>query len=278
MTYFEDIMHQLILCKVESPRLETRLLFAAATKREPSKVFPDIILNENERKQMESMLKQRLKHKPLDKILGHREFYKANFTVNTDVLSPRPDTEILVEKALQYMPENRCNVLDLGTGSGCIIESLLMEKTDAVGTAVDISEKSLNIARKNAENLKISERIKFVCADWFNDDIIEKLGQKYDIIVSNPPYIPTGEISKLEPEVKNYDPMVALDGGTDGLDSYRRIATIIRELLKKDGFILLEAGIGQATQIADIFIAQKLKPVEIVADLNNIPRCVILQK
>jgi release factor glutamine methyltransferase len=224
------------------------------------------------------MLQQRLAHKPLDKIIGRREFYKANFVVNENVLSPRPDTEILVEEAIKLLPDTAVEILDLGTGSGCIIESILAEKPQARGVAVDISAAALQTARLNAENLQLTTRLDFVNADWFAPDFCAEIGKKFDMIVSNPPYIPTADIATLAAEVKNYDPAAALDGGADGYDSYRRISELAPELLQNGGYILLEAGIGQAEKIADIFCNHKLKLINIVPDLNGISRCIILQK
>ncbi len=275
---FSEVMQKLMAAGVESPRLETRLLIAAAAEIESAQVFSDIVLNEAQTVKLRNMTAQRTAHKPLDKILGHRAFYKADFAVNNSVLSPRPDTEVLVEKALQYMPQNAYNILDLGTGSGCIIESILLEKPSLRGAAVDISTDALKTARKNAEKLELDGRLDFICADWFATDFLVRIGQKFDVIVSNPPYIPTADIATLAPEVKDYDPMQALDGGADGYVSYRRIAELTPELLSSGGYILLEAGIGQAQTIADVFEQKGLKLIEIADDLNGIARCVILQK
>ena len=278
MGVFAEIVQKLAANGVESPRLEARLLIAAAKQIKAEQVFSDIALSALQAAKLEEMLQQRINHKPLDKILGHREFYKTDFKVNEDVLSPRPDTEILVEKALQYLPQNARNILDLGTGSGCIIESILFECHDLHGTAVDIAKKSLVLARQNAIDCGVSKRIDFICADWFKPDFLQNFTDKFELIVSNPPYIPSGEIASLAPEVKNHDPLVALDGGADGFASYRRIAELAPDLLHDGGYILLEAGYGQAEQIAEIFQAQKLTHIETAADLNGIARCVILQK
>lgn len=278
MNEFDKIVHQLSLAEIESPRLEARLLLAAATNRLPEEIFSDIVLSSAEQQKLQQMLNERLQHKPLDKILGHREFYKSDFAVNESVLSPRPDTEILVEETLRLLPNENANILDLGTGSGCIIESILLEKPQTSGIAVDISAESLKIARQNAEKLGLSERLKLLQADWFDTDFVRKINQKFEIIVSNPPYIPSAEITTLAPEVKNYDPLLALDGGADGFVCYRRIAEIAPELLNTSGYILLEAGIGQAEKIAEIFEQNGLKHVATAADLNGVARCVILQK
>ena len=276
--YFDFILQKLIAAGIENPRLETRILLAAVLQCAPSEIFGNVKLSVAQQRAAEDMLQQRLAHKPLDKIIGRREFYKANFVVNENVLSPRPDTEILVEEAIKLLPDTAVEILDLGTGSGCIIESILAEKPQARGVAVDISAAALQTARLNAENLQLTTRLDFVNADWFAPDFCAKIGKKFDMIVSNPPYIPTADIATLAAEVKNYDPAAALDGGADGYDSYRRIAELAPELLQNGGYILLEAGIGHAEKIADIFCNHKLKLINIVPDLNGISRCIILQK
>ncbi|MBQ8481493.1 MAG: peptide chain release factor N(5)-glutamine methyltransferase [Alphaproteobacteria bacterium] len=278
-SFFLQVVQKLAAAQIESPRLETRLMFAEVLHRLPSEIFQDITITEEEKKKVEDMLEQRLKHKPLDKILGHKEFYKYEFKVTEDVLSPRQDTEILVESALEILQNiSKAYILDLGCGSGCIIESLLKDLPSARGCAVDISDKALILAAENADNLEISERICFLNASWFDTDFIIKIGEKFDMIVSNPPYIPSADIDTLDTEVKEYDPRLALDGGENGYDSYAQIARIAPRLLQDGGYVLLEAGIGQAEKIADIFIANGLRLRKIVNDLSGIARCVILQK
>ncbi len=275
---FNRIIKKLADAGIESPRLEARLLMAAVLDCAPDTVLSDIVLTPTQTQALYSLIEQRLRHKPLDKILGRREFYKAEFIVSEDVLSPRPDTEILVEEALRLLPEVNTDILDLGTGSGCIIESILLEKTAAHGTAVDISAASLEIARRNAASLNLTSRLNFVQADWFVADFTDKIGRQFDMIVSNPPYIPTSDIATLEPEVKNYDPRQALDGGNDGLASYRRIAETAPYLLKENGLILLESGVNQAADIVRIFTQNGMIHLSTVPDLNGIERCVVLQK
>ena len=277
--FFSQIIQKLVAEKIENPRLEARLMIAEALQCHPEEVYQNTKLTDEQQKKTEFMLEQRLKHKPLDKILGHREFYKYDFKVNEDVLSPRPDTEILLEAALEILSGMlEPKILDLGCGSGCILESLLKEIPHAIGCAVDVSAKALAVARQNADSLAVSERLRFVKASWFDDDFTDVVGTKFDMIVSNPPYIPSADIETLDTEVKDYDPLLALDGGKSGYDSYERIAEVTQELLKDNGYILLEAGFGQAQKIADIFAAQEFKLLKIVSDLAGIERCVILQK
>lgn len=274
---FAQICQALAKNGVANPRLETRLIMAFVLQCQPAEVFSDSALTAEQSRKADEILRRRLQHEPLDKIFGHREFYKFDFIVDKNVLSPRPDTEILVEEAVSLARDNM-SILDLGTGSGCIIASILSEHPQMQGTAVDISAASLDIARRNAENLGISPRLRFIRADWFSAGICQTIGQKFDMIVSNPPYIPTADIATLEAEVKNNDPLAALDGGDDGLQSYMRIAEIAPQLLNAKGYILLEVGINQAHEVADIFVANKLKLLKILPDLSGIERCVVLQK
>ncbi len=275
---FLQAVQTLAEAQIENPRLETRLIFASVLHCYPSEIFQDISLTSPEIEKINDMLKQRIKHKPLDKILGHREFYKYDFIVNEDVLSPRPDTEILVEAALEILHNiSNAKILDLGCGSGCIIETLLKEIPSASGCAVDISANALKIAQKNADNLAVNEHLNFINANWFTDDFTAQIGKKFDMIVSNPPYIPSADIAVLDTEVKDYDPLLALDGGQSGFESYERIAQIAPKLLNNGGYILLEAGYGQAKQIANIFITQGFDLLKIVNDLSDIERCVVLR-
>jgi len=269
MTLREEIIGELIKGKISSPRLEADIILKAVAPDYPQ-------MTSQEEQKAREYLHRRLAHEPLDKIIGQKEFYKFVFKVNQNVLSPRPDTEILVEKALELLPQNNpFRILDLGTGSGCILLSLLKEREQANGVGVDVSEKALEVAQENAENLGVKARTTFVNKSWQEKGFVTGL---FDMIVSNPPYIPSAEIKTLDEEVKTYDPKSALDGGKDGLKCYRDIAEIISPLLQDGGYILLEVGYNQARDVADIFTKKQLKLIEIAQDLSGIERCVILKK
>ncbi|MBP3686742.1 MAG: peptide chain release factor N(5)-glutamine methyltransferase [Alphaproteobacteria bacterium] len=269
MSLREEVIEALIKAHIPSPRLEADIILKHAA---PS--YPD--MSQEERQNALQMLKRRLNHEPMDKILGYREFYKSVFKVSRDVLSPRPDTEILVESALELIAKNEVvKILDLGTGSGCILLSLLKENPQAMGTGVDVSAKALEIAKENAKALNLLSQTTFVNKSWTEPDFIT---ETYDIIVSNPPYIPTEEIATLSTEVKDNDPLSALDGGADGLKCYLEIAEIAPSLLTTGGHILLEIGYNQAEDVIKIFENQGFKLVKAVQDLAQINRCVILKK
>ena len=225
------------------------------------------------------MLEQRLKHKPLDKILGHREFYKYDFLCNENVLSPRPDTEILVEQAAKLIFKHTLkNALELGIGSGCILLSLLADFSFLCGTGVDISKKALEVAKKNAENLDVDKRLNLHCADWNDDNFVFAFKKKFEIIVSNPPYIPSDDIAGLAPEVREFDPIEALDGGKSGFAAYERIAKIAPSILAENGFLLFESGYNQAHKIAEICEENGFEVFDIEKDLAGIERCIIAKK
>lgn len=269
---FNYILHRLS-GRVDSPRLEARRLQETVIKS------PEKPLSPEERIKLDEMITRRLNGWPLDKLLGKRDFYKYSFEVNEDVLSPRPDTEILVEAAARLIFEHGfSSALEFGVGSGCILLSLLADFPKLSGWGTDISEKALAVASRNARALGVSARASLLHLGWFDDHLPDILGRRFDIILSNPPYIPTNDIAGLDAEVRCHDPLLALDGGPDGLVHYRRLAEITPPLLNDGGFILLEGGQGQAHLISGIFAAAGLTPVSILSDLSGIERCIILKK
>lgn len=274
---YEETIQILAKAGIPSPRLEARLLIGHILGIAADSVSSCTVLTDDDAKKLQSALKKRLNHTPLDKILGYKEFYKYTFTTSEDVLSPRPDTEILLEAVLKNTPAPR-DILDLGTGSGCLALSLLKEYQNAHAVGVDISQKALNIAIQNAQDLGVSERFKTLCANWFAPDFLSRFSSLFDLIVSNPPYIPTEDISSLSLEVQKHDPFTALDGGKDGLNSYKRLAEITPCLLQKNGFLALEAGINQALSIQHIFENAGLKHFATFKDLSGIERTLLFQK
>ena len=216
---------------------------------------------------------------PIDKIIGKKWFYKLEFETSKDVLSPRADTEILIEEAISLFDISKnINILELGTGSGCIVISLLNEYKNALALGIDISEKALLTTKRNAEKNFVSQRLELLNKSWFDDDILTSINKKFDIIVSNPPYIPTDDIQELDNEVKNFDPIIALDGGSDGLRDYKKICALANDLLKDDGYLVFEIGINQADDVVKIAQNNNLKLVKISKDYSSIDRCVILKK
>lgn len=225
--------------------------------------------------QIESELALLLEGKPLHRILGYRYFWKDRFKLSDDTLEPRPDTEILIEACLKYRTDTQAKykILDLGTGSGCILLSLLREYTCAVGMGVDISLGSLYTAEINADNLRLADRCRWVQSDWL-DNIVGC----YDIIVSNPPYIPTRDIKKLSATVQNYDPLKALDGGEDGLGVYRKFSQELPGVMHSDTLVILELGYDQPNLVSKLFEDNGYKVIDILKDYGGNPRCIALKR
>lgn len=218
-------------------------------------------------KRYEEYLKRRGQREPLQHILGYAWFMELKFVVNSHVLIPRPDTEILVEEARKRLrPKNR--VLDMCTGSGCILLSMLYCCEDAQGLGVDISQEALEVARENSRRLKIH-------AEFLQSDLFEDVKGRFDMIVSNPPYIPGGQIDSLMKEVSGYDPRLALDGGEDGLYFYRRLLGEGWDRLEKDGVMLLEIGSDQGDWVRMHMEAQGYQKVQIIKDLSGLDRVVL---
>lgn len=222
----------------------------------------------------QKLLSRRLNREPIANIIGKKAFWDYDFIVNENVLTPRPDSETLIEAVLENYKDKdqKLNILDLGTGSGCLILTLLSIYQNSQGLAIDISDQALEIAKQNAKFLKI-DRIKFLKNNW-NDNINEK----FDIIISNPPYIPKKEIEDLEPEVNKYNPLLALDGGNDGLDCYKYLAKNLQKNCKKDTKIFLEIGKNQENDITKIFQNNGFELLKMYKDINKIVRILELKK
>ena len=202
VSIYEKTVQKLITGGIQSPRLEARLLIADILGIDPNDVNLSTVVDERLQEKLEQNLFKRLKGMPIDKILGIKGFYKYSFIVSEDVLSPRPETEILLEEALKIANQNNFrNVLDLGTGSGCILLSLLKEISNVQGMGVDISSKALKIAEENARRLDVFPRCRFLNKGWFDEDFVTQINEKFDLIVSNPPYIKTNDVKMLDVSV-----------------------------------------------------------------------------
>ena len=210
---------------------------------------------------------ERCARKPVSHIIGTREFFGRDFIVTPDVLDPRPDTELLVETALSAPFDT---VLDLGTGSGCILLTLLAENKSATGQGSDTSPAALNIAEQNAARLELEKRSRFIRSDWFGN-----IEGRFDVIVSNPPYITAEEMPALSPEVRNWEPLIALTPGGDGLDAYRVITTSAAQHLNPHGRLLVEIGPTQASAVSDLFHAGGFKGITTLQDLDGRDRVVL---
>jgi release factor glutamine methyltransferase len=217
-----------------------------------------------------ALLARRMSGESVARIIGQREFYGLAFNLNAATLEPRPETELLVDLALDALPAGG-QVLDLGTGTGCIPVAILANRPDAQAVAVDLSAQALEAAQVNAERHGVGARLALLQGSWF-----EPLGaQRFDLIVANPPYITSSVIEALAPEVKDFDPRLALDGGPDGLAPYRVIAAEARERLRSGGLILVEIGYDQGGAVSALFAEAGLSDVSITKDLNGLDRVVV---
>tara|TARA_B100001248_G_scaffold196166_1_gene150824 strand:+ start:225 stop:1064 length:840 start_codon:yes stop_codon:yes gene_type:complete len=215
---------------------------------------------------------RRSRKEPIAYLLGEKEFWSKKFFVNKDTLIPRPETELLVEKLAIIFKNKRVNILDIGTGSGCIIISLLSELKNSTGIAVDISSKATMVARENALKFKLSDRIRFL-----NKSFEDIYGKKFDLIVSNPPYIKRNDIKNLRDDVKKFEPRMALDGGNDGLDLIKKVIYKSTEILKNNGMLALEIGNEQINKVSKILIFNKFRIKCIIKDYKNNVRCVLAE-
>ena len=253
----------------DTPTLDVRLLLQAAAglTREDLILGPDRPLTPEQLAAFESFTARRERHEPVSRILGEREFYGRVFTVTPATLDPRPDTETIIEVALAMMPKG-ARLLDLGTGTGAIAITLLAERPDATGMATDLSPEALAVAGENATRLGVADRLTWGEGSWFGP-----VAGTFDIILSNPPYIPAGEIAGLSPDVRNFDPALALSGGSDGLDPYRIIASGAAAHLGEGGLVLVEIGAGQADDVEAIFVARGFSVGGRHRDLGGHTRC-----
>ncbi|MDX1948870.1 MAG: peptide chain release factor N(5)-glutamine methyltransferase [Rickettsiales bacterium] len=262
---------------INTPLLDARVLLQNVLniRYEELLISASRILTEEERKKFENLLLRRLRREPVAKIIEEKEFWGAKFKTNFDTLDPRPETETIIEAILKnYKDKNRkLKILDLGTGSGCIIISLLREFHNATGLGVDVSLSALQVARENAENLQVSERLDFVQSNWF-----DSVNDKFDIIVSNPPYIKNDSINHLQAEVSLFEPKLALEGGEDGLDAYRKIIAQVENHLGIHGRCFFEIGKWQEEQVAEIIQQNGFTINEAWEDLAGIPRVISFSK
>lgn len=265
-----EISQKFANADIKTACLDARLLiqFVLGINHEEYVLANNRGLTLNEMAKIEALVERRLNREPVAKIIGYKEFWGRDFKTSKDTLDPRPDSETLIECILDGT-SGGLSILDLGTGTGCLLLTLLSEIEGATGVAVDMSELALKVAQENADNLDLSSRVKFIKTNWF-----ENIDDKFDIIISNPPYIPTRDIKSLELEVKEYDPMSALDGGVDGLDDYRKIIAQAKNYLKENGKIFFEIGQGQEIDIIPMLQSEGFQNIQTVKDLSGITRCI----
>lgn len=272
MTYREALSRGELLLEehgIDDAKVDAWLLLAMVCKMDRNFYYMHMNEDVTEEQQAEytSVLKKRAERIPLQYITGEQEFMGLKFLVNSNVLIPRQDTEVLVEEALKKIKPGM-EVLDLCTGSGCIIISILKNAPEVTGVAADISKQALNIAKENAKLNEVS--VRFETSDLFNS-----IKGTFDVIVSNPPYIPTEEITKLMPEVRDFEPYDALDGKEDGLYFYRKIIREGKQYLKPDGYLMFEIGYNQGEEVSELMQRAGYGEINVVKDLAGLDRVVI---
>jgi release factor glutamine methyltransferase len=258
---------------IEAPRLEARLLLAEASGVEPEMLLRELDA-EAESSRYEMLLRRREAREPLALILGRREFWSMNVATSADTLIPRPESEVLIEAARAAFPDPAHpprRILDLGTGTGCLLLAALAEFSTAFGVGLDVSPAAVSLARRNAAMLGFGNRIAFVVADW-----VRAVAGRFDLVIANPPYVASAEIPRLMPEVALYEPPSALDGGVDGLDAYRLLIPAIPQLLSTAGVAVLEIGFGQAKAVETLATGIGLTTL-LIPDLAGTPRAIVLR-
>ena len=277
---YQEILNEgskiLKLNDIRSYNLDSEILLSSTLKLDRSQLLLNLDkrIENQEKKFFLNFIERRSKNEPIAYITGYKEFWKSKFKVNKNVLIPRPDTETIIEQVLNELDINSSKkILDIGTGSGCIIISILNERKKCFGVGIDISKNAVKLAKYNAKIQHIDNRIKFL-----NSDIDNFCGHKYDLIISNPPYIKHHEINGLEKDIKNHEPKVALDGGIDGYNKIRLIIEKSSTLIKKRGKLFLELGINQTIETLKILNLNGFYKTKVVKDLARKNRCIVSTK
>ena len=262
--------------KIANPQLDSEILLSNSIKRDKKHIIlnPKEILNLEQLRKFRSLIERRKKGEPIAYLINKKEFWKDEFFVNKDVLIPRPDSELIIEQVLKIYSKNaQLQVLDIGTGSGCILLSILKERSNFYGTGIDISKKSINVSKFNAKQLNLTNRVKF-----FHSSVDNFNNGKYDIIVSNPPYIEQLSFKYLEKDVVNFEPKLALSGGFDGFSKIRKVINKASILIKKNGKFILEIGFNQKNKVIKILKEEGFYVNKAIKDYGNNDRCIISTK
>jgi release factor glutamine methyltransferase len=265
---------------VEAPAGEARLLLGVAAQLPPAIMigFPERSVPAEAAEAYRALIARRADREPVSHLLGRREFWSRPFIVSRDVLDPRPDSEALIDAVLAEIGDRQVplRILDLGVGSGCLLLTLLSELPQARGVGVDLSPPALAIAERNAAQLRLADRLVLRQGNW-DEALLPEDRHPFDLIVSNPPYIPTADMLALVPEIVRHEPHLALDGGPDGLAAYRRLALILPPLLAPGGLVALEIGLGQGESVRALMVGAGLLPSGSAFDLGNRERCLLFR-
>ena len=272
-----EATRRLAAAGVEAARGDARLLICRLLGAGPELLLaqPERSLSQEEAARIEAAVARRAAREPVSRILGQREFWSLLFALNAATLDPRPDSETLVEAVLATLPDRAValRILDLGTGTGCLLLALLSELPRATGCGIDINDEAVALAAENAARLGFGGRTDFRRHSW--EDGLDLESEPWDVVIGNPPYIASGEIAGLAPEVAGYDPPAALDGGADGLSAYRALIPAAVGVLKPGGLLALEIGQGQAGPVEALLAAAGIDPLRRATDLGGIERCLL---
>jgi release factor glutamine methyltransferase len=262
--------------KILNPYLDSEILLSKSINKDKKHIILNSkkILNNKQLESFNSFIERRKNGEPIAYLINKKEFWKDEFFVNKDVLIPRPDTELIIEQVLKiYLKQSQLQVLDIGTGSGCILLSILKERPNFYGTGIDISRKSINVSKINAKQLNLTNRVKFINSSVDNFRI-----GKYDLIVTNPPYIKLLSLKYLEKDVVNFEPKLALSGGFDGFSQIRKVISKANTLIKKNGKFILEIGFNQKNKVKEILKEEGFYINKAIKDYGNNDRCIISTK
>jgi release factor glutamine methyltransferase len=262
--------------KISNPQLDSEILLSNLIKQDKKYIIlnPKEPLNLEQAGIFKSLIERRKKGEPVAYLINKKEFWKDEFFVNKDVLIPRPDTETIIEQVLKIYPkDSQLQTLDIGTGSGCILLSILKERPNFYGIGIDISKKSINVSNLNAKQLNLTNRVKF-----FHSSVDNFIIGKYDLIVSNPPYIKFFNLKYLEKDVINFEPKLALSGGFDGFSKIRKVITKAKNLIKKNGKFVIEIGFNQKNKVKKILKEEGFYVNKAIRDYGNNDRCIISTK
>jgi len=275
-TVLNNGINYLKINKVKTSRIDSEILMSKAIKKEREYVLLNLDKEIDERNIIHfyDLIKTRSKGKPIAYLVGKKEFWKYEFKISEKVLIPRPDTELIVDQALKIVKyKSNLKVLDIGVGSGCILLSILKEKKSFFGTGIDVSKESINISRINSIKLGLENRIKF-----FKSDIDNFNYGKYDLIISNPPYIKKLDLKYLDRDVFGFEPLISLDGGIDGLSEIRKVINKSSELIKKNGKLILEIAFDQKIKVIKLLKNKGFYINKTLKDYANNDRCIISTK
>ena len=258
--------------KIQSNILDSEILLSMTLRKSREEILVNLDQNINDKNILEfkTYLKRRSRNEPLAYILGEKEFWSKNFIVDNSTLVPRPETELMVEKLISIFNEKKISILDIGTGSGCIIISLLSVLKKSIGTGIDVSKDAILTAKKNGIKFNLQNRLKF-----YNKSLESIFHQKFDLVVSNPPYIESKNIKNLSDDIRKYEPLIALDGGNDGLDLIRKVIYKSKEVLKLKGTLALEIGNEQIKKVSKILFDNNFRVKCFIKDYKNNIRCVL---